>query len=137
MASVNTHTIIGNLGRDPEVRTLPDGKKVANFSVACTDSWKDKDTGEKKEKTEWINVSLFGGTADVAEKYLHKGSKVCVIGKVRTRKWTDKDGKDRYTTETVVEGYAGKMVLLDKPQVGTAQPDREPMPEEEADRIPF
>jgi single-strand DNA-binding protein len=99
MASVNKVIIVGNLGRDPETRYLPSGEAVTNISVATTDTWKDKATGEKKEATEWHRVAFFGRLAEIAGEYLKKGSQVYVEGQLRTRKWQDKEGKDRYTTE--------------------------------------
>lgn len=108
MASVNKVIIIGNLGRDPEMRYLPNGDAVCNVSVGCTDSWKDKATGEKKELTEWVRVSFFGKLAEIAGKYLTKGRQVYVEGSMRTRKWTDKEGVERYTTE--VRGDVMKML---------------------------
>jgi len=102
MASVNKVIIVGNLGKDPETRFMPDGKAVCNFSVATTDKWTDKATNEKKEATEWHRVSSFGRLAEICGEYLKKGSQVYVEGKLRTRKWQDKEGQDRYTTEIVV-----------------------------------
>src|SRR3989304_804197 len=99
MASVNKVIIVGNLGRDPETRYLPSGEAVTNISIATTDTWKDKTTGEKKEATEWHRVAFFGRLAEIAGEYLKKGSQVYVEGSLRTRKWQDKEGKDRYTTE--------------------------------------
>jgi len=98
MASVNKAIIVGNLGRDPELKYLPNGDAVANISVATTDTWKDKD-GNKQEATEWHRVSFFGKLAEVCGQYLKKGSQIYVEGSIRTRKWQDKDGQDRYTTE--------------------------------------
>jgi single-strand DNA-binding protein len=105
--------IIGNLGRDPEIRTMQNGQKVANLNVACSDSWKDKATGERKEKTEWVRVVIFGQLAEIAEKYTQKGSKVYLSGQLQTRKWTDKDGAEKYSTEVVVQGFGGELILLD------------------------
>ena len=99
MASVNKVTIIGNLGRDPEVRYTPDGASITNVTIATTDTWKDKATGEKKEATEWHRVVFFGKLAEIAGQYLKKGRQVYVEGALRTRKWTDKEGQERYTTE--------------------------------------
>ena len=114
MASLNKVHIIGNLGADPEVRTFQNGGKVCNFTVACSESWKDKQTGEKREKTEWVKVSVFSdGLASTCEKYLRKGSKVYVEGKLQTRKWQDQSGQDRYTTEVVIQGYGGEVKFLD------------------------
>ena len=103
MASVNKAIIVGNLGKDPETRFLPDGKAVCNFSVATTDTWKDKASGDKKEATEWHRVSCFGRLAEICGEYLKKGSQVYVEGKLRTRKWQDKEGQDRYTTEIIAD----------------------------------
>lgn len=111
--SVNKVILIGNLGRDPEIRSMQDGKKVANLSLATSESWRDKSTGERKEKSEWHRVVIFGNLAEIAEKYLKKGSKVYVSGQLQTRKWTDKDDVEKYTTEVVLQGYGGEMTLLD------------------------
>jgi len=108
MASVNKWIGIGNLGRDPEVRYTPSGDAVCNFSIACTESWKDKQTGERKEQTEWVRISFFGKLAEVCSQYLKKGSQVYIEGSLRTRKWTDKDGQERYTTE--IRGDEMKML---------------------------
>ena len=99
MASVNKWIGIGNLGRDPESRYTASGEAICNFSIACTESWKDKQTGERKEMTEWVRISAFGKLAEICSQYLKKGSQVYVEGSLRTRKWTDKDGQERYTTE--------------------------------------
>src|SRR5687767_11711904 len=107
MASVNKVILIGNLGRDPEVRYMPEGGAVANISVATTDVWKDK-SGEKQERTEWHRVAFFGRLAEIAGEYLKKGSPVYIEGRLQTRKWQDKDGQDRYTTEIV----ANEMKML-------------------------
>ena len=101
MASVNKVILVGNLGRDPEVRYSPDGGAIANFSIATTDTWKDKATGEKKEATEWHRIVFFGKTAEIVAQYVKKGSALYVEGALRTRKWTDKEGQERYTTEIV------------------------------------
>ncbi len=103
MASVNRVTLIGNLGKDPETRFLPDGKAVANFSNPTTDRGKDKATGEQKEATEWHRISAFGRLAEIVGEYLKKGSAVYIEGKLKTRKWQDKDGQDRYTTEIIAD----------------------------------
>lgn len=101
MRGVNKVIILGNLGKDPETRFMPNGKAVTNFSIATSESWKDKQTGEKKDKTEWHNIVMFDRLAEIAAEYLKKGSSVYVEGKLQTRKWQDKEGKDRYTTEIV------------------------------------
>ena len=103
MASINKVIIIGNLGKDPEVRYIPSGGAIANITVATTDTWKDKATGEKKEATEWHRISFFGKLAEIAGQYLKKGSQVYIEGKLRTRKWQDKEGHDRYTTEIIAD----------------------------------
>ena len=108
MASLNKAEIIGNLGSDPEIRYTPSGDAVANFSVATTESWRDKNTGEQKESTEWHRVSIFGKLAEIADQYLKKGSQVYIEGKIQTRKWTDKDGIERYSTGI----NANKLLML-------------------------
>lgn len=110
---VNKVIILGNLGQDPEVRFLPNGSAVANITVATSESWKDKQTGEPKEKTEWHSVSLFGKLAEVAGEYLKKGSKVYIEGQLQTRKWQNQQGQDQYKTEVVVQGFNGVMQMLD------------------------
>lgn len=112
--SVNKVILIGNVGRDPEVRTTQGGGKIVNLSVATSESWKDKDTGERKEKTEWHRVVIFNeNLAKVAEQYVRKGSKVYIEGQLQTRKWQDKDGQDRYSTEIVLNKFRGELTLLD------------------------
>lgn len=111
MSSVNKVILIGNLGKDPEVKYMPSGGAVTNISIATTSSWKDKTTGEKKEQTEWHKVVGFNRLAEIMGEYLHKGSQVYIEGSLRTRKWQDKEGKDRYTTEIV----ADEMKMLGKP----------------------
>jgi single-strand DNA-binding protein len=102
MASVNKVILVGNLGRDPETRYMPDGGAITNISIATTSSWKDK-SGEKQEQTEWHRIAFFGKLAEIAGEYLKKGSQVYVEGKLRTRKWQDKDGQDKYTTEIIAD----------------------------------
>ncbi len=111
--SVNKVILIGNLGKDPEVRSMQNGGKVANLSIATSESWRDKASGEKKEKTEWHRVVIFGNLAEIAEKYLKKGSKVYVSGSLQTRKWTDQSGAEKYSTEVVLQGYGGELTMLD------------------------
>ena len=101
MASVNKVILIGNLGRDPETRYMPNGEAVANVTIATTETWKDRNTGERQEKTEWHRVTFYRRLAEIAGEYLKKGSQVYVEGRLETRKWTDKEGKDRYTTEII------------------------------------
>lgn len=122
MASLNKVQLIGNLGADPEVRSFQNGGQVCNLRVACSESWKDKQTGEKKEKTEWVSVAIFTeGLVGVAERYLKKGSKVYIEGKLQTRKWQDQAGNDRYSTEVVLQGIDGKLIMLGDPGNGSGQ----------------
>jgi single-strand DNA-binding protein len=112
--SVNKVILVGNLGKDPESRSFANGGKVVSFSVATSENWKDKSSGDRKEKTEWHNVSIFSeGLARVAEQYLKKGSKVYLEGQLETRKWQDQSGNDRYTTDVVLRNFNSSMVLLD------------------------
>ena len=112
--SVNKVILIGNLGADPEVRLSQDGKKIANMRLATTESWKDRATGERRERTEWHRVVCFSdGLSGVIEQYVKKGSKIYVEGQLRTRKWQDQSGQDRYTTEIVLDGFNGVMTMLD------------------------
>ena len=112
--SVHKVILLGNLGRDPEVRNFPNGGKVANFSIATSENWKDRNTGERRERTEWHNVSITNeALVRVAEQYLKKGSKVYVEGQLETRKWQDQTGNDRYTTEVVLRPYRGELTMLD------------------------
>ena len=112
--SVNKVILIGNLGRDPESRTFNNGGKVCNLRIATSENWKDKQTGERRERTEWHSVAIFSeGLANVAERYLRKGSKVYIEGQLRTRKWQDQSGNDRYSTEVVIDGFNGSMTMLD------------------------
>lgn len=109
---MNRVFITGNVGNDPQLRTFQDGGKVANLSVASSERWKDKNSGEKREKTEWHRVSVFGGAAGVVEQYVKKGDKIAIEGKLQTRKWQDQSGQDRYTTEIVVQPIGGSIELL-------------------------
>lgn len=112
--SVNKVILVGNLGRDPEVRSTQDGMKIVQLSVATSESWRDKASGERKDKTEWHRVVIFNDRlAEVAEKYLRKGSKIYVEGALQTRKWTDKDGAEKYTTEVVISRFKGELTMLD------------------------
>jgi single-strand DNA-binding protein len=112
--SVNKVILIGNLGKDPEVRFNQEGGKFANFTLATNESWKDKNTGERRDRTEWHRIAVFNDKlAEVAEKYLKKGSKVYIEGQLQTRKWTDQQGQERYTTEVVLQRFRGEMTMLD------------------------
>ena len=157
--SVNKVILIGNLGADPEIRHTQDGRPIANLRVATTDSWRDKATGERKERTEWHRVVIFNERlVEVAEKYLHKGSKVYLEGQLQTRKWTDQGGQDRYTTEVVLQRFRGELTMLDSRGEGGAgagegphqgyepapgggppagRPGRTPAPDALDDEIPF
>ena len=139
--SVNKVVLIGNLGKTPEIRTMQNGSKVANLSLATSENWRDKSTGERKEKTEWHRVVIFGSLAEVAEKYLDKGSKVYIEGSLQTRKWTNKDGHDQYSTEIVVQGFGGSLVMLDgkgdKQDTPVADNARATKSDDMDDDIPF
>ena len=154
--SINKVILVGNLGRDPEVRFAQSGNKIVNFSIATSDTWKDKESGEKKEKTEWHRVVIFSdGLATIAEKYLKKGSKVYIEGALQTRKWTGNDGIDKYTTEVILQGFNGNLTMLDgrsdgsgsnvntiKSEPGWDSPDTQitqtdPVNEDLDDEIPF
>ena len=112
--SLNKVTLIGNLGRDPEVRSTQDGMKIVNLSIATSESWKDRNSGERRERTEWHRVVIFNeNLGKVAEQYLRKGSKVYLEGALQTRKWTDQNGQDKYTTEVVLQRYRGELTMLD------------------------
>ena len=118
--SVNKVILVGNLGRDPEIRTTQDGTKVANLSVATSEQWRDKNSGERREKTEWHRVVVFNDRlVDVIERYLKKGAKVYLEGALQTRKWTDQSGAEKYTTEVVLQKYRGELTMLDGRSGGT------------------
>jgi single-strand DNA-binding protein len=117
--SVNKVILVGNLGRDPESRSFSNGGKVVNLRIATSESWKDRNTGEKKEKTEWHSVAIFNeGLANVAERFLRKGSKVYIEGQLQTRKWQDQQGQDKYSTEVVLQGFNSVLTMLDGPGGG-------------------
>ena len=120
-ASVNKVILLGNLGRDPEIRSMQSGKKMASFSIATSKRWKDRNTQEQKENTSWHNIVVFNeGLVDVIEKYIKKGSKIYVEGELSTRKYQDKDGNDKYTTEVVLQGYNSTLTMLDSRNSGSA-----------------
>lgn len=140
--SINKVILVGNLGRDPEVRSAQDGSKIVSFSIATSDVWKDKASGERKERTEWHRIVVFNpALADVCEKYLHKGSKVYLEGQLQTRKWQDQSGVERYTTEVIIPRFRGELSLLDARAGGSdvdaapVMPDTVPAPTD--DDIPF
>jgi single-strand DNA-binding protein len=127
--SINKVILVGNLGRDPEIRQTQDGREIAHLSIATSDTWRDKNTGERKEKTEWHRVVIFSdGLINVVKNYLHKGSKVYVEGSLQTRKWTDQSGQEKYTTEVVLQGFGGTLTMLDSKGGGgyESQPARKP-----------
>jgi len=112
--SLNKVQLIGNLGRDPEIRSTQDGKEIANLTIATSESWKDKVTGERREKTEWHRIVIFNdGLVNVVKNYVKKGSKLYIEGALQTRKWTDQSGVEKYTTEIVLQGFGGTLVMLD------------------------
>ncbi len=122
---LNKVTLIGNLGRDPEVRTMQNGNKVCNISLATTEKWKDKSSGERMERTEWHRVVIFDERlVDVAEKYLSKGSKVYLGGQIQTRKWTDQSGTEKYSTEIVLQRFGGRLIMLDSKTDGGSSKGR-------------
>ena len=145
---INKVILVGNLGREPDVKFSSDGKAIANLAVATNESWTDKTSGQKQERTEWHRVVIFGRLADIAQKYLHKGSKVYIEGQLRTRKW-DKNGVDQYTTEVVLSGFNSALQMLNKvtgepqgePEIGDLDvaPEKiQPVPADEFDDdIPF
>ena len=114
MAGINKVILVGNLGAKPEIKYASNGNAISNLSIATSESWTDKSTGQKQERTEWHRVSLFGKVAEIAGQYLDKGSKVYVEGKLQTRKWQDQNGQDRYTTEVVISGFNGTLQMLDR-----------------------
>ena len=136
MAGINKVILVGNLGAKPEIKYASNGNAISNFSVATSESWTDKSTGQKQDRTEWHRVSLFGKVAEIAGQYLDKGSKVYVEGKLQTRKWQDQNGQDRYTTEVVVSGFNGTLQMLDRrddmnsnPASQSSQPQSQAAPE--------
>ena len=113
--SINKVTLVGNVGNDPEIKTFQNGNKVVNISLATSERWKDKETGEMKSNTEWHRVAIFNAIlADIVEKYVKKGSKIYIEGQLQTRKWQDSNGADKYTTEIVLQNYRGELLLLDR-----------------------
>ena len=136
--SVNKVILVGNLGKDPEVRSTQDGQKIVNLTLATSDTWNDRQSGERKERTEWHRVVIFNDrVADVAERYLRKGSKVYVEGSLQTRKWTDQSGQERYTTEVVIGRFKGELTMLDtrgggEPSMGEGGGYRERAPAQRA-----
>lgn len=137
MAGINKVILVGNLGAKPEVKYASNGNAISNLSVATSESWTDKSTGQKQEKTEWHRVSLFGKIAEIAGQYLDKGSKVYVEGKLQTRKWQDQSGQDRYSTEVVVSGFNGTLQMLDRrDSVNSEAPTQSTRPPESSQSAP-
>jgi len=135
---LNSCSFIGNLGADPEIRSLNNGDKVANLRLAVSEKWKDKNTGERKEKTEWVSVVVFGNLVGVIENYVKKGSKLYVSGKLQTRKWQHSDGTDRYSTEVVLQGFDAKLVMLDgKSGGGEGSQHNAPSEQDNGSDVPF
>ena len=133
--SVNKVFLVGNLGKDPEIRTTQQGKRIANLTLATSEVWKDKQTGEKKEQSEWHKVVVFNdGLAGLLEQYAHKGSKLHVEGQLKTRKWTDQSGQDRYSTEVVIDQFKGDIVLCDRVGSGQQEQREPPAPRQEPHR---
>lgn len=124
MASVNKVILVGNVGRDPEVRTFQNGGKVCNLRLATSETWKDKNTGERKERTEWHSVAIMADSlCRIAEQYVRKGTRLYIEGQLQTRKWQDQNGQDRYSTEIVLKPYAGQLVLLSRSEGGDRSED--------------
>lgn len=120
--SINKVILVGNLGRDPEIRTTQDGREIANFTVATSDSWRDKATGERRERTEWHRIVVFNeALVNIVKNYLKKGSKVYIEGSLQTRKWTDNSGQEKYTTEVVLQGFNSAITMLDSRQDGQSR----------------
>ena len=133
--SLNKATLIGHLGKDPEIRSFQNGGRAATLSIATSESWKDKTTGERKERTEWHRVSILNdGLVSVVEKYLTKGAKVYIEGSLETRKWTDKAGQEKYTTEIVLRPYSGELLMLDPRKGDAPTPEA---PQNTDDEIPL
>jgi len=139
---LNECNFIGTLGRDPEIRSTQDGREIANLSIAVSEKWKDKNTGEQKEKTEWIKIVAFSpGLVNIIKSYLSKGSKIYIKGKMQTRKWTDQSGVEKYSTEIVLQGFDSKLIMLSPRKEGAQQPQPAPPPADGGelldDEIPF
>ena len=136
---LNKATLIGNLGQEPEIRATQDGRRIANLSLATTENWKDKNTGERKSKSEWHRIVVFNdGLVNVIENYLHKGSKIYIEGAIQTRKWQDKEGNDKYSTEIVLQNFGGKLIMLDSKSDNQGNQEQAPAPVAELDdTMPF
>jgi len=135
MAGINKVILVGNLGAKPEIKYASNGNAISNLSVATSESWTDKNTGQKQERTEWHRVSLFGKVAEIAGQYLDKGSKVYVEGKLQTRKWQDQSGQDRYTTEVVISGFSGTLQMLDRRDDSNSPMQSQSQPQSQAQSV--
>ncbi len=135
MAGINKVILVGNLGAKPEIKYASNGNAISNLSVATSESWTDKNTGQKQERTEWHRVSLFGKVAEIAGQYLDKGSKVYVEGKLQTRKWQDQSGQDRYTTEVVISGFSGTLQMLDRRDDSNSSMQSQSQPQSQAQPV--
>lgn len=134
--SLNKVTLIGNVGQDPEIKTTQDGRELANFSIATTESWKDKQTSERKDKTEWHNITAFGAVVGVIKNYVKKGSKLYIEGKLETSKYTDKQGVEKYTTKVILQGFGSKLLMLDSKNNTQEAPQAQPqMSQQDSDAI--
>lgn len=133
--SINKVTLLGNIGKDPEIRTSQNGKRIANLTLATSEVWKDKNTGEQKEQTEWHKVVCFNdGLSGIIERFVKKGSKIYIEGQLKTRKWTDQSGQERYSTEVVIDQFKGDIVLCDRQGSGQQEHREQPAPRQEPQR---
>ena len=138
MSSLNKVCLLGRVGKDPDIRNTQKGDKCANFSIATSESWKDKNTGEKQERTEWHNIVVWGKLAEITEKFVKKGTQIYIEGQLQTRKWQDKDGQDRYTIEVVLQGFNANLILLGKPDNQASQQAQQPTGQIDLDdELPF
>ena len=138
MASLNKCCFIGNLGKDPEIRATQDGREIASMSLGVSENWKDKTSGERKSKTEWVRISIFNeNLVKVAKNYLKKGSKIYIEGQMATRKYTDKDGVEKYSTEIVLQNYGGSIIMLDSKDSEQSPSPHPASPEVDDQEIPF
>lgn len=136
--SVNKIILVGNVGKNPEIRSTQDGREIANITIATSDTWKDKNTGERKEKTEWHRISIFNeNLVKVVKNYVKKGAKLYIEGSLQTRKWTDKDGVEKYSTEVVLQNYGGTLTMLDSKKSDDTTTSVPPSPNKLDDEIPF
>lgn len=138
--SLNKVTLIGHVGQDPEIRSTNDGREIANLSLATTESWKDKNSGQKQTKTEWHNITVFGAVVEVIKKYVKKGSKLYIEGQLQTSKYTDKQGVEKYSTKVILQGFSSKLLMLDsrkEPQISAEDSALLDKAAEGIDEVPF